>query len=53
MDAELFAIFKALESLNAQELILADIFIFVDSQAALKRLQTINLKGGQEICAKI
>lgn len=53
MDAESFAIYKALENIYSRDPILTNIYLFVDSQAALKRLQTINLKGGQEICFKI
>lgn len=46
IDAELFAIYKALSSLQEQSTQNQDIYVFVDSQAALKRLQTILLTGG-------
>jgi ribonuclease HI len=53
MDVELIAIFKALSSLYQQSTSTQDIYIFVDSQAALKRLQKISLTGGQQVCYEI
>ncbi|KAF2843550.1 hypothetical protein M501DRAFT_994510, partial [Patellaria atrata CBS 101060] len=53
MDAELFAILKALEREKAQrekgQSIAKNLCVFVDSQAALKRLQKNALDGGQEL----
>jgi ribonuclease HI len=46
MDAELFAVYKALESIPyaTQE----QIYVFIDSQAALKRLDKVSTTGGQQ-----
>ena len=52
MDAELIAAYQALKHLR-QDLQGEEIYIFIDSQAALKRLQKISLTGGQRICYKI
>jgi ribonuclease HI len=38
MDAELFAIYKALQYIKTKDLRDRDIYIFVDSQAAIKCL---------------
>jgi ribonuclease HI len=46
MDAELFAIYKALQSIPYAEG--KQIYIFVDSQAALKRLDKVSTTGGQQ-----
>ena len=52
MDAELIAAYQALKCLRTGPQG-EDIHIFIDSQAALKRLQKISLTGGQRICYKI
>jgi len=52
MDAELIAAYQALKCLRTG-LQGEDIHVFIDSQAALKRLQKISLTGGQRICYKI
>ena len=52
MDAELIAAYQALKHLR-QDLQGEEIYIFIDSQAALKRLQKISLTGGQRICYEI
>ena len=53
MDAELYAIQEALQYLANQDLLGEDVYIFVDSQAALKRLQNVSLQGGQMLCHRI
>ncbi|KAF2836306.1 hypothetical protein M501DRAFT_997061, partial [Patellaria atrata CBS 101060] len=57
MDVELFAILKALERENTQcekgQSIAKNLWVFVDSQAALKRLQKNSLDGGQELSVLI
>ena len=53
MDAELVAIFQALQNLESQDVQGEEIHVFADSQAALKRLQTITLTGGQRACYEI
>jgi len=52
MDAELIAAYQALKCLRTG-LQGEDIHVFIDSQAALKRLRKISLTGGQRICYKI
>jgi ribonuclease HI len=49
IDAELIAAYQALRNLRS-DLQREDIHVFIDSQAALKRLQKISLTGGQRIC---
>jgi len=46
IDAELFAILKALQSLPYTQG--KQIYVFVDSQAALKRLDKVSTTGGQQ-----
>ena len=46
IDAELFAIYKALESILYTEG--KQIYVFADSQAALKRLDKVSTTGGQQ-----
>ncbi|KAF2837769.1 hypothetical protein M501DRAFT_1037782 [Patellaria atrata CBS 101060] len=57
MEAELFAILKALEGEKTQcekgQSIARKLWVFVDSQAALKRLQKNSLDGGQELSVLI
>ncbi|KAF1941891.1 hypothetical protein EJ02DRAFT_422627 [Clathrospora elynae] len=53
MDAELIVIYKALSNLYKQNIQNQDIYVFADSQTALKRLQKISLIGGQRICYNI
>ena len=53
MDAELYAIYQALRCLVSQDLLVEDVFVFVDSQVALKQLQRNSLTGGQQLCYKI
>jgi len=53
MDAELAAVHQALQDLHDQGIQGEDIHIFVDSKAALKRLQKISLTGGQRVCHEI
>jgi ribonuclease HI len=53
MDAELAAIHQALQGLHDKGLQGEDIHVFVDSQAALKRLQKISFTGGQRVCHDI
>ena len=52
VDAELIAAYQALKRLRT-DLQGEDIYVFVDSQAALKRMQKISLTGGQRICYEI
>jgi ribonuclease HI len=52
IDAELIAAYQALGNLRS-DLQGEDIHVFIDSQAALKRLQKISLTGGQRICYQI
>src|SRR3954466_698957 len=51
MDAELFAVYKALQAIL--EAIREQIYIFIDSQAALKRLDKLSQTGGQYYVYKI
>src|SRR3954454_17614633 len=51
MDAELFAVYKALQVIL--EAIREQIYIFIDSQAALKRLDKLSQTGGQYYVYKI
>jgi ribonuclease HI len=53
MDAELAAVHKALQDLHDRGLQGEDIHVFIDSQAAIKRLQNISLTGGQKVCHEI
>jgi len=53
MDAELYAVYRALEHLKQQRLEEEKGYIFIDSQAAIKRLQLNALTGGQELVFKI
>jgi ribonuclease HI len=54
MDAELYAVYRALEHLKQQQrLEEKQVYIFIDSQAAIKRLQLNSLTGGQELVFKI
>ncbi len=53
MDAELYAVYRALEYLKQQRLEEKQVYIFIDSQAAIKRLQLNALTGGQELVFKI
>src|SRR6266567_893999 len=53
MDAELYAVYRALEHLKQQRLKEKQVYIFIDSQAAIKRLQLNSLTGGQELVFKI
>jgi ribonuclease HI len=53
MDAELAAVHQALQDLYDQGPQGEDIHVFIDSQAALKRLQKISLTGGQRVCYEI
>ena len=53
MDAELYAIYRALQHLADQSLIFEEVYIFVDSQASLKRLKSVSLQGGQRLCYDI
>ena len=53
MDAELYAVYRALEHLKQQRLEEKQVYIFIDSQAAIKRLQLNSLTGGQELVFKI
>ena len=53
MDAELYAIYEALQHLADQSLIFEDVYIFVDSQAALKRLKSVSLHSSQRLCYNI
>ena len=53
IDAELYAVYRALEHLKQQRLEEKQVYIFIDSQAAIKRLQLNSLIGGQELVFKI
>src|SRR6266704_6311970 len=53
MYAELYAVYKALEHLKQQRLKEKQVYIFINSQAAIKRLQLKSLTGGQELVFKI
>jgi ribonuclease HI len=53
MDAELAAIHQAIQDLHNQGLQGEEIHVFVDSQAALKRLQKVCLTSGQKVCHHI
>ena len=53
IDAELYAVYRALEHLKQQRLEEKKVYIFIDSQAAIKRLQLNALTGGQELVFKI
>jgi hypothetical protein len=53
IDAELYAVYRALEHLKQQRLEEKQVYIFIDSQAAIKRLQLKSLTGGQELVFKI
>ena len=53
IDAELYAVYRALEYLKQQRLEEKKVYIFIDSQAAIKRLQLNSLTGGQELVFKI
>jgi len=46
MDVELYAIYRALKHLKQQRLKKKQVYIFIDSQAAIKRLQLNSLIGG-------
>ena len=52
MDAELIAAYQALKRLRT-DLQGEEIHVFIDSQAALKRLQKISLTGSQKVCYEI
>jgi ribonuclease HI len=53
MDAELAAVYQALHDLHNRGTQGEDIHVFIDSQAAIKRLQKISLTGGQKVCYEI
>jgi ribonuclease HI len=53
IDVELYAVYRALEYLKQQRLEEKKVYIFIDSQAAIKRLQLNTLTGGQELVFKI
>ena len=53
IDVELYAVYRALEYLKQQRLEEKQVYIFIDSQAAIKRLQLNSLIGGQELVFKI
>ena len=53
IDAELYAVYRALEHLKQQRLKEKQVYIFIDSQAAIKRIQLNSLTGGQELVFKI
>jgi hypothetical protein len=53
MDAELIAAYQALSNLQSHSVQGEEIHVFIDSQAALKRLQNISLTGGQRVCYEI
>ena len=46
INAELYAVYRALEQLKPQGLEEKKVYIFIDSQAAIKRLQLNALTGG-------
>jgi hypothetical protein len=50
MNAELAAVYQALQDLHDRGLQGEDTHIFIDSQAAIKRLQKTSLTGGQRVC---
>ena len=52
MDIELYAVYRALEHLKQQRL-KKKVYIFIDSQAAIKRLQLNSFTRGQELVFKI
>src|SRR6266705_3786072 len=53
MDAELYAVYRVLEYLKQQRLKEKQVYIFIDSQVTIKRLQLNSLTGGQELVFKI
>src|SRR6266704_1433977 len=53
MDVKLYAVYRALEYLKQQRLEKKQVYIFIDSQAAIKRLQLNSFTGGQELVFKI
>ena len=53
MDAKLYTVYRALEHLKQQRLEEKQVYIFIDSQAAIKRLQLNYLTEGQELVFKI
>jgi len=53
IDAELYAVYRALEHLKQQRLEEKQVYIFIDSQVAIKRLQLNSLTAGQELVFKI
>ena len=53
INAELYAVYRALEHLKQQRLKEKQVYIFINSQAAIKRLQFNSLTGGQELVFKI
>ena len=53
IDVELYVVYRALEHLKQQRLKEKKVYIFIDSQAAIKRLQLNSLIGGQELVFKI
>src|SRR6266576_6921024 len=53
MDVELYAVYRALEHLKQQRLKEKQVYIFIDCQAAIKRLNLNSLTGGQELVFKI
>ena len=53
MDAELYAVYRALEHLKRQRLEEKQVYIFIDSYTAIKRLQLNSLTRRQEPVFKI
>ena len=53
MDAKLYAVYRALKHLKQQKLKKKKVYIFIDSQAAIKKLQFNSFTGGQELVFKI
>ena len=53
MDAKLYAVYRALEHLKQQRLEEKQVYIFIDSQVAIKRLQFNSLTRRQELVFKI
>ena len=53
MDAELYAVYRALKHLKQQRLEEKQVYIFINNQAAIKRLQINFLTGGQKLVFKI
>ena len=53
IDTELYAVYRALKYLKQQRLEEKQVYIFIDSQATIKRLQLNSLTGGQELVFKI